>query len=195
MMRRPNVVTDRAPRRFNPNPNGKLIRTFFSNSLDVAPSAPAPPPTPPTPLPDADAPIFDGRLVSQQVWSDLPNGYHIRPLQRSDYGRGYMDVVRIVGKTGWVGEDVWEARCEWLRRNSDNYFIVVILDPEDTVVATGTVLFERKFTHNMGIVAHVEDIAVARTQRGKKMGLRVLEALVHAATEYGAYKVCWSSAL
>ena len=41
----------------------------------------------------------------------------------------------------------------------------------------------------MGIVAHVQDIAVARTQKGKKMGLRVLEALVHAATEYGAFKV------
>jgi len=44
-------------------------------------------------------------------------------------------------------------------------------------------------THNMGIVAHIQDIVVARTQKGKKMGLRVLEALVHAATEYGAYKV------
>lgn len=102
-----------------------------------------------------------------------------------------MDVARVVGKTGWVGEDVWDARCEWLRRNSENYFIVVILDPENTVVASGTLLFERKFTHSMGIVAHVQDIAVARTQKGKKMGLRVLEALVYAATEYGAYKVCF----
>ena len=41
----------------------------------------------------------------------------------------------------------------------------------------------------MGIVAHVHDIAVARTQKGKRMGLRVLEALVYAAAEYGAYKV------
>lgn len=41
----------------------------------------------------------------------------------------------------------------------------------------------------MGIVAHIQDIAVARTQKGKRMGLRVLEALVYAATEYGAYKV------
>jgi hypothetical protein len=41
----------------------------------------------------------------------------------------------------------------------------------------------------MGIVAHVQDIAVARTQKGKRIGLRVLEALVYAAAEYGAYKV------
>lgn len=44
-------------------------------------------------------------------------------------------------------------------------------------------------THNMGIVAHIQDIAVARTQKGKKMGLRVLQALVHVAAEYGAFKV------
>src|SRR5579871_3642559 len=41
----------------------------------------------------------------------------------------------------------------------------------------------------MGIAAHIQDIAVARTQKGKRMGLRVLEALVYAASEYGAYKV------
>jgi glucosamine-phosphate N-acetyltransferase len=43
-------------------------------------------------------------------------------------------------------------------------------------------------THNMGIVAQIQDIAVARNQKGKKMGLRILEALVYAATESGAYK-------
>jgi len=192
--------------RFNPNPNGKLIRTFFSNSLDVAPSAPVAPLRSLTPLLEADVPLFDSELISRKVMSDLPGGYSIRPLCRSDYGRGFMDVARMVGKTGYVEEDVWDLRCEWLGRNSETYFIVVVLDYDDIVVASGTLLFERKLyviqdstiawlilmsrsTHSMGIVAHIQDIAVARTQKGKRMGLRVLEALVYAATEYGAYKV------
>jgi glucosamine-phosphate N-acetyltransferase len=65
----------------------------------------------------------------------------------------------------------------------------VVTDMEDRVIASGTVLFERKFIMGLGVVAHVQDIAVARNQKGKKMGLRVLEALVYAASEYGAYKV------
>jgi glucosamine-phosphate N-acetyltransferase len=113
----------------------------------------------------------------------------MRPLCRSDYHRGYMEVLRVVGRTGWIGEDIWEERCEWLRSRSDTYFVLVVVDSEDRVVASGTILLERKFIHNLGVVGHIEDLAVARDQKGKKMGLRVLEALVHVANCNGAYKV------
>jgi len=99
----------------------------------------------------------------------------------------------MLGKTGGTTQEAWDARCEWLRRNTDSYFIVVVVDGEDAVVATGTLLFERKFTLGMGVVAHVQDIAVAKSQKGKKIGLKVLQALVYAAAEYGALKVgCFS---
>lgn len=41
----------------------------------------------------------------------------------------------------------------------------------------------------MGLVAHLEDVAVSRDQKGKKMGLRILEALVAVAKEVGCYRV------
>lgn len=113
----------------------------------------------------------------------------MRPLCRGDYHRGYMDVLRVVGRTGWVGEDIWDERVEWLRSQASTYFILVVVNLEDRIVASGTVLLERKFIHSMGIVGHIEDLAVARDQKGKKMGLRVLEALVHVANSSGCYKV------
>lgn len=73
---------------------------------------------------------------------------------------------------------------------SSTYYILVVVNPEDRIVASGTLMMERKFVHNLGIVGHVEDLAVARDQKGKKMGLRVLEALVHVAQTVGCYKVC-----
>jgi glucosamine-phosphate N-acetyltransferase len=127
--------------------------------------------------------------MSEKVLADLPAGYTMRPLCRSDYHRGYMDVLRVVGRTGWVGEDIWDERCEWLRSQSSTYYILVVVNEQDKVIATGTCMMERKFIHNMGVVGHIEDLAVARDQKGKKMGLRVLEALVHVATCHGCYKV------
>jgi glucosamine-phosphate N-acetyltransferase len=177
--------------RFNPNPNSKLARTFFgSGRVDFGSGAPLAPPTPPTPLPDPDLPIFNPGLISEKVLADLPEGYDMRPLCRSDYHRGYMEVLRVIGRSGWIGEDIWEERCEWLRSRTDTYFVLVVIDASDRVVASGTVMLERKFIHNMGVVGHIEDLAVARDQKGKKMGLRVLEALVHVANCNGAYKVC-----
>ena len=40
----------------------------------------------------------------------------------------------------------------------------------------------------MGLVGHIEDIAVAKNQQGKKLGLRIIQALDHVAKEVGCYK-------
>jgi hypothetical protein len=44
--------------------------------------------------------------------------------------------------------------------------------------------------HNLGMVGHIEDIAVAKDQQGKKLGLRIIQALDHVAAQVGCYKVC-----
>ena len=44
--------------------------------------------------------------------------------------------------------------------------------------------------HNLGLVGHIEDIVVNKDQQGKKLGLRVIEALDYIAEKIGCYKVC-----
>jgi glucosamine-phosphate N-acetyltransferase len=44
--------------------------------------------------------------------------------------------------------------------------------------------------HNLGMVGHIEDIAVLSDQRGKKLGKRLIEALDSIAEKVGCYKVC-----
>jgi hypothetical protein len=46
--------------------------------------------------------------------------------------------------------------------------------------------------HNLGMVGHIEDIAVAKDQQGKKLGLRIIQALDYVAEKVGCYKVCTS---
>jgi glucosamine-phosphate N-acetyltransferase len=42
--------------------------------------------------------------------------------------------------------------------------------------------------NNLATNGRIEDIAVARDQKGKKMGLRILQALVHFSTTAGCHK-------
>lgn len=42
--------------------------------------------------------------------------------------------------------------------------------------------------HNLGLVGHIEDIAVAKDQQGKKLGLRLIQALDFIAEKVGCYK-------
>lgn len=43
--------------------------------------------------------------------------------------------------------------------------------------------------HNLGLVGHIEDIAVAKDQQGKKLGLKIITALDYIAEQVGCYKV------
>lgn len=88
----------------------------------------------------------------------------------------------------------------------DTYYVLVVLDGsgsdsvgeeegerseerEGRIVGTGALVVERKFIHDLGKVGHIEDIAVARDQQGKKLGLRIIQALDFVAEKVGCYKV------
>lgn len=141
-------------------------------------------------------PLFSPNLISPAVLSALPQGYTCRPIQRSDYHAGFLDVLRVLTTVGDIGEEAWNARYEWMAQRNDEYFLLVITDesrePERKVVGTGALIVERKFIHNLGLVGHIEDIAVAKDQQGKKLGLRIIQALDHVAEQVGCYKV-WAA--
>lgn len=42
--------------------------------------------------------------------------------------------------------------------------------------------------HNLGIIGHIEDIAIAKNQQGKKLGLKMIQALDYVAENIGCYK-------
>ncbi|KAJ9628681.1 Glucosamine-phosphate N-acetyltransferase-like protein [Taxawa tesnikishii (nom. ined.)] len=136
-------------------------------------------------LPPADSPIFAiNQDILAQVEDKLPRNHVLRSLQRDDYDRGYASLKGV----GPILANVWNERCEYLRQRNDCYAVVVVIDPEDRVVASGTLLVVRRFTHGASLVGHIEDLSVAEGQSGKNLGLRVFEALDRIAKDMGCYK-------
>jgi glucosamine-phosphate N-acetyltransferase len=141
-----------------------------------------------------ELPLFSPTLISPTVSAALPDGYIIRPLLRRDYHRGFLDVLRVLTTVGEISTTQWDARYDWMEQRRGEYFVLCVVDtsrPEEkSIVGTGTVLVERKFIHELGLVGHIEDIAVAKDQQGKKLGLRIIQALDFVAEGVGCYKVC-----
>ncbi|KXH40854.1 acetyltransferase [Colletotrichum salicis] len=136
----------------------------------------------------AEAGLFTDDLVSPTVAAALPEGYIVRALRQSDYNTGFLDCLRVLTTVGDIGEAQFAERYQWLSK-SDGYYILVIEDTSTkTVVGTGALIVERKFIHNLGLVGHIEDIAVAKDQQGKKLGLRIIQALDFIAAKVGCYK-------
>ncbi|KAJ6151283.1 Glucosamine 6-phosphate N-acetyltransferase [Penicillium chermesinum] len=137
---------------------------------------------------ETDGPLFPASLISPEVISVLPTDYTIRPLRRSDYSRGYLDVLRVLTTVGDIAEEEWNQRYDWIKSRNDEYYMLVVCDGQDRVVGTGSLIVERKFIHSLGLVGHIEDIAVEAGQQGKKLGLRIIQALDHVAAQVGCYK-------
>jgi glucosamine-phosphate N-acetyltransferase len=76
-----------------------------------------------------------------------------------------------------------------MRNEPGSYYILVVVSREtDQIVGSGGVFVERKFLRGLGRVGHIEDIAVAREMQGKKLGLRIIQALTQISEDVGCYK-------
>ena len=138
----------------------------------------------------ADQGIFSEDLISPEVSAALPEGYQLRALRQSDYNSGFLDCLRVLTTVGEFSEKQFQEQYETMS-SQGGYYIVVIEDtnkPGANVVGTGALIVERKFIHSLGAVGHIEDIAVAKDQQGKKLGLRLIQALDFIAEKVGCYK-------
>lgn len=150
--------------------------------------------------------LFSPELISAEVQSLLPSNLHvrsctaialfqphdfsqIRPLASSDYNRGHLSVLNVLTTVPDPGEAAWVAQFEAIRAIPHTYYPIVIVNKDtDTIVALGTVFIERKFIRGLGSAGHIEDIAVDKSQQGKKLGLRILQALTSISENSGCYK-------
>jgi glucosamine-phosphate N-acetyltransferase len=133
--------------------------------------------------------LFSADLISPELKSQLHPDVHVRPLASTDYRRGHLDVLSILTVVSDPGEAAWTAQFNALRSSGQTYYTVVIIDkPTDKIIGVGTVFIERKFLRGLGSVGHIEDIAVDKNQQGKKLGLRVIQALTYISENSGCYK-------
>jgi len=132
--------------------------------------------------------LFGPELVSPTIAAQLPETYTIRALRKSDYDRGFLDCLRVLTTVGDITEAQWDERYEWMANAGKGGYYLLVIDDGSRIVGTGALLVERKFIHNLGLVGHIEDIAVAKDQQGKKLGLKLIQALDFIAEKVDCYK-------
>ncbi|TCD69307.1 hypothetical protein EIP91_008062 [Steccherinum ochraceum] len=133
--------------------------------------------------------LFPSEYISQDVRSQLHPSLHIRPLASTDYKRGHLSILSVLTVVSDPGEEAWLAQFNAMRAAQRTYYSLVIVDrASDQIAAVGTVFIERKFLRGLGSVGHIEDIAVDKNQQGKKLGLRVIQALTTISENSGCYK-------
>lgn len=87
--------------------------------------------------------LFSSSLLSSEIVSSLPAGFTIRPLDRGDFKKGYLDCLRVLTWVGDLTEEEWNSRFDEMARATGTYYLLA-LEHEDRIVGTGSLVVERK---------------------------------------------------
>jgi glucosamine-phosphate N-acetyltransferase len=133
--------------------------------------------------------LFSADFISPEVKRQLHPDVHLRPLASTDYHRGHLDILSVLTVVADPGESSWVNQFNAMRSAPRTYYSVVIVDKKtDKLVGVGSIFIECKFLRGLGSVGHIEDIAVDKNQQGKKLGLRIIQALTYISENNGCYK-------
>lgn len=116
-------------------------------------------------------------------------GLVFRSLHKNDYDKGYMALLRQLTRTNDVTKERFDAQFDAMKQCPGVHYIMVIEDINTAqVVCSGTLVIERKFTHNTALRGRVEDIVVDSNYRGKHLGNLIVESATLLSQHLGCYK-------
>ncbi|KAF9527235.1 acyl-CoA N-acyltransferase [Crepidotus variabilis] len=133
--------------------------------------------------------LFSADLIPTEVTSQLGSDLHMRPLAKTDLSRSHLSVLSVLTATPDVSTAQYAQAFEGMRACPNAYFTLVIVNRNtDQIVGVGCVFIEQKFIRGLGKVGHIEDIAVDKSMQGRKLGLRIINALTTISEKVGCYK-------
>ncbi|WWC91343.1 uncharacterized protein L201_006286 [Kwoniella dendrophila CBS 6074] len=134
--------------------------------------------------------LFDSSLIPSIIQEQLGPDLHLRPLASDDNTRGHFDVLSVLTVAPQLSAKAYKDKFDELKACAGTYFIIVIVNVStDKIVGSGSLIVERKFLRSAGLVGHIEDIAVSKAVQGKKLGLRIINALEEIGAARGCYKI------
>lgn len=116
----------------------------------------------------------------------------LRPLSIEDFHRGFFDLLRQLTECGNVDSTLFETRFNEMKLSSGTYFVLVVEDlhADRKVVASATLVCEKKFIRQLAKRARIEDVVVSDLYRGKHLGKLLIEILTQFSKEHlNCYKV------
>lgn len=105
----------------------------------------------------------------------------IRLLEQKDYLK-YCKLINEFRKTDFS----YNNFCNFLNKKNIQVWII---EENDEIIGTGTLLFEQKIIHNFGTVGHIEDVVISENYRKQNYGKILIDCLIEKAKENNCYKI------
>ena len=119
----------------------------------------------------------------------FPKNIIFRKIEKSDFYKNYVQLLQHL--TTVNPEEITSDKFNTFIENlGDNHTIYVLEDIDNhAIIGTITLLIEAKIIHNMGKVAHIEDVVIDPNYRGTNLGKTLVQKVTDIAHEENCYKI------
>ena len=119
----------------------------------------------------------------------FPENIIFRKIEKSDFDKNYVQLLQHL--TIVNPEEINATTINTFIENLGNNHRIYVLEDTDThiIIGTITLLIEDKIIHNMGKVAHIEDVVVDPNYRGANLGKSLIQHVTDIAHESNCYKI------
>jgi len=118
--------------------------------------------------------------------------YQTRLLEIDDYFRGYLPLMAQLSKLNYESITLEQFKNQYNKLNLNTISsrsLIYVIEDNNKIVASGTILIEYKFIRDLGSVGHIEDIVVDSNYRNKGLGIYLINFLINLCEQLGCYKI------
>ena len=90
--------------------------------------------------------LFDPSFISVAISATFDAPLTIRPLEKSDYKKGFLDCLRVLTYIGDVSQERFDERYDWMNTQAKGGYYVLVIDDGARIVGTGALIVERKLS-------------------------------------------------
>lgn len=113
-------------------------------------------------------------------------GLVIRSLDVNDYYKNYLQLLSQLTVVEIRSFDEFKTQYECLNKE---FIKIFVIEYDNTIIATGTLIIEKKFIRGFKSVGHIEDIVVGGEFRGKGIGKIMINHLISYGKANDCYKI------
>lgn len=110
-----------------------------------------------------------------------------RKLNSDDYSNEYFNLLSQLTEVNpdKITRDMFSNFIDNLHENHQ----IIVIERDNRIVASGTLLIENKLIHGISKVCHIEDIVVDKNFRGLGLGKDLINYLTEISIKEKCYKV------
>ena len=112
----------------------------------------------------------------------------VRQLLLSDYYLGYINLMKQLSVINNYIK-FKDFKNKWFEISNNKFHKIYVIELNNKIVASGTLIVEPKFIRNCNYAGHIEDIVVDENMRGKGLARLIINKLIEISKDLNCYRV------